>query len=129
MLKSLKTTMIVWSILGILFGLGYIFAPRELGDMLGYAEGPAYIAAFLAALGSCYIAVSVFVIIAARDPLRNILWVKFAILFSALGLVTELYSVIREYVYFSQAAMGIILWAVFLVAFLIFYPWRAVREG
>jgi hypothetical protein len=121
--------MIVWGVIGILFGLAYIFVPYELGSMLGFEKGPDYIPAFLASLGGCFIAVSVFVIAAARDPLQHISWVKFAILFSVLGLVIELYSVIRGYVDFSQAGMGIILYAIFAVAFLVFYPYRAARVG
>ena len=31
MLKALKVTMIVWGILGILFGLAFIFIPQQLG--------------------------------------------------------------------------------------------------
>jgi len=129
MIRALKVTMIVWGVIGILFGLAYIFVPYELGSMLGFEKGPDYIPAFLASLGGCFIAVSVFVIAAARDPLQHISWVKFAILFSVLGLVIELYSVIRGYVDFSQAGMGIILYAIFAVAFLVFYPYRAARVG
>ena len=129
MIRALKVTMIVWGIIGILFGLAYIFAPQELGDMFGYEPGPEYVAAILASFGGCFIAVSVFVIAAAQDPLRHISWVKFAILFSVLGLVTELYSVIRGYVDFGQVGMGIILYAVFAAAFLAFYPYRAARGG
>ena len=129
MIRALKVTMIVWGIIGILFGLAYIFAPTQLGDMLGYEEGPEYVHAMLASLGGCFIAVSVFIILAARDPLQNISWVKFTILFSLLGLVMELYSVIRGYVDFAQAGMGIILYAIFAAAFLVFYPWRRASRS
>jgi len=129
MLKALKVTMIVYGALGILFGLAYIFAPYELGNMFGYAEGPEYVSAFLASLGVCIIAPCVFLIAAARDPLRHILWVKFAILWAILLAVIELYSFIRGYLDFGQAGMGIILHAVFAAAFLVFYPWRAARGG
>ena len=127
MLKALKVTLIVYGILGILYGLAYIFIPRELGEMFGYAtEGaPMYVLAFLASLGVGIIAPSVFLIAAAGDPLRHISWVKFAILWSLLSLVAELYSVIQGFVGFGQAGMGIILHAVFAAAFLAFYPWRA----
>ena len=130
MIKALKVTLIVYGVLGILYGLAYILIPRELGEMFGYAtEGvPIYMLAFLASLGVCIIAPSVFLIAAARDPLRQISWVKFAILWSVLGLLAELYSVIKGYIGFSQAAMGIIIFAVFTVAFLVFYPWRAARS-
>ena len=129
MLKALKVTMIVYGALGILFGLAYIFIPLELGDMFGYEQGPEYVAAFLAVLGVSFIAPCVFLIAAARDPLRHIYWVKFAILFAILMAVIELYSFIRGYLDFSQAGMGIILHAVFAVAFLVLYPWRAARSG
>jgi len=129
MIRALKVTMIVWGIIGILFGLAFIFVPYELGGMLGYEEGPDYVPYFLASLGGCFIAVSVFLIAAARDPLRHIYWVKFAILWSILGVVIGLYSIIRGYVDFGQAGMGVILDAVFAVAFLVFYPWRAVKSS
>ena len=129
MIQALKVTMIVWGIIGILFGLAFIFVPYELGGMLGYEKGPDYVPYFLASLGGCFIAVSVFLIAAARDPLRHIYWVKFAILWSILGVVIGLYSIIRGYVDFGQAGMGIILDAVFAVAFLIFYPWRVVKSS
>ena len=131
MIKALKVTMVVWGVLGILFGLAYILIPKELGEMFGYTTeaAPEYLPAFLVSLGVTIIASSVFVIAAARDPLKHILWVKFAILSSLLSLVGELYSVVREYVSFGQATMGIVLFAVFAAAFLIFYPWRVTKGG
>ena len=130
MLKALKVTMIVWAVLHIVLGLAFIFVPQQLGEMFGYtAEGPEYMLSFLASLGVAMIAPAVFVIVAARDPVKHILWVKFAILCAALNLVIELYSVIQGYVTFGQAAMSIILPAIFTAAFLIFYPWKAVKEG
>jgi hypothetical protein len=128
MIKGLKVAMIVYAAIGILFGLGYIFIPEQLGTMFGYEEGPAYVAAFAATIGVCLISACVFLIIAARDPLRNILWVKYAILFAILSLAAELYSTIRGYIDFSQSGMAIIIHAVFAVAFLALYPWRAARE-
>ncbi len=124
MIKALKVTMIVWGIIGILYGLAYVFIPNQYGDMFGFEKTPEYVLGLIASLGGCFIAVAVFIIAAARDPLRNISWVKFAILFSVLNLVTESYSVIRGYVDFAQAGMGIILYAIFAAAFLVFYPWR-----
>jgi len=129
MIKALKVVLIVYGVMGILFGLAFIFVPYELGDILGFEHGSDYVPYFLAALGGCFIAPSVFIIAAARDPLRHISWVKFAILWSVLCLVTGLYSVIQGYVDFGQAGMGIIIDAVFAAAFLVFYPWRAARSS
>jgi hypothetical protein len=130
MLKALKVTMIVWGVLHILMGLAFIFIPQQLGQMFGYAaEGPEYILSFLASLGVGMLVPGIFVMVAARDPIKHIWWVKFAILTAVLTLVVELYSIIIGYVTFNQASQGIILPAVFIVAFLIFYPWRGPREA
>ena len=130
MIRGLKVALILYGAIGILLGLAFIFVPRELGEMFGYAaEGPEYILSFLASLGVCIIAPSVFLIAAARDPLRHISWVKFAILWAILAAVIDLYSVIQGYIDFGQAAMGIILNAVFAVAFLALYPYRLARSA
>ena len=129
MIRALKVTMIVYGVLGILCGGLYVVIPRQLDVMFGYELGPAYIAAMEVTLGMCFIAACVFLIAAARDPLRHIYWVKYAILFAILMVVADLYSVIQGYVDFGQAVWGIILHAVFAAALLAFYPWRAARGG
>lgn len=129
MIKPLKVTMIVYAVIGIVFGLAYIFVPRQLGAMFGYEEGPASVAAMAAALGVSFVSACIFLIIAARDPLKHILWVKYAIVFAILSFAAELYSLILGHVNFSQAGMGIIIHAVFAAALLAFYPWRAVKGG
>lgn len=124
MLKALKVTMIVWGILGILFGLAFIFIPQQLGDMYGFEHGAVSTLYLLGLLGIAWIAASVFLIAAARDPLRHIYWVKFAILGCLLSLAIAIYSLARGFVNFSQARIDIIMYAVFAAAFLVFYPWR-----
>jgi hypothetical protein len=47
-----------------------------------------------------------------------------AILWCISGVIAGLYAVIRNYVDFSQAGLGIIWDGVVAVALLIFYPWR-----
>ena len=129
MIKALKVTMIVYAVIGILFGLAYIFVPRQLGAMFGYEAGPASVSALAAALGVSFVSACIFLIIAARDPLKHILWVKYAIVFAILMFAAELYSLIIGYIDFSQAGIGIIIHAVFAAALLAFYPWRVAKEG
>ena len=78
----------------------------------------------MASLGGMFIAVSIWFIVAGRDPIRHISLVKLAILVSILGVVIGLYSIFRGTVDFSQAGMGIILDTVFAIAFLALYPYR-----
>ena len=127
MLKALKVTMIVYGVIGILFGLAYIFVPRQLGAMFGHEV--AFVTELAAVFGVSLVAIGIFLIIAARDPIKHILWVKYAIVFAILSLAAELYSFILGYITLGSALTPIILHAVFAVALLAFYPWRAAKGG
>ena len=129
MIRALKVTLIAWGVVHILLGLALIIAPHQTAGMMGFAE-VADAGVYVSGLwGAGLLAASVWLIIAAQDPLRHIAWVKFVILLSLLGLVVQLYSVIQGGIGFSQAVVGIIADTVFAAAFLVFYPYRAARGG
>jgi energy-converting hydrogenase Eha subunit C len=121
--------MIVWAVVGILFGLGFILAPEKLCSGFGFEKAPAYVPYFLAFIGIAYIVSGFFVIIAARDPLKHIMWVQLAIAWSLLDAIAALYFITRGNVNFSQAGMVPIIDIIFVVAFLILYPWRKTPVG
>ena len=102
-----------------------VYGPRQLGEMGGFEKGPAWVLYILALLGICYIAIGAFIIRAARDPLKNIMWVQFAIAVAILIVVVAAYSIIRGFVTFTQEGGPLIINAVFAVVFLALYPWRA----
>ena len=129
MIKPLKVTMIVYAVIGIGFGLAWIFVPRQLTALFGQESVPALAAALAAQLGVSFVSACIFLIIAARDPLKHILWVKFAIVFAILMLAAELSSVIIGHVTLGQAGTTIIIHAIIAAALLAFYPWRAARSG
>jgi hypothetical protein len=129
MKKALKLAMSVYGTGGTLFGLLYLFFPRQAVAMQGSQSDSAYLVATKMALGASLVAVGIFVIIAARDPIRNILWAKFTMVFAGLFLTVALYSGFRLYEDVSQASVGIIIHGVALIALLAFYPWRGERSG
>jgi hypothetical protein len=56
--------------------------------MGGYAKGSGLVTYLLAPLGVCYIPAGFFVIVAAlRDPVKNILWLQFAIAVAVLTVI------------------------------------------
>jgi hypothetical protein len=128
-IRALKIAMIIWAVIAILVGLAYIFFPNQLGEMGGFEKGPAWVVYILALVGICYIATGAFVIRAASDPLKHIMWVQFAIAVALLIVVVAAYSIMRGFVTFSQEGGPLILNAVFAVAFLVLYPWRAAKGG
>ena len=130
MIRGLKIALILYGAISILVGLAFIVVPNQVAaSMIGLEEMPESMLYFMMMGGVMDIAVGVWLIVAGRDPLRHITWVKFAILWCLLAVVAGVYSIIQGVVDFNQVGMMIILDAVFAVAFLALYPWRAARSG
>ena len=129
MMRALKVTMIIWGAIAILAGLSYNIIPVQMAERAGSGQIADYVRWFMAFSGAIFIAAGSWVIVAARDPLRHINWVKFEITKSLLVPAVTVYSIIQGYVHFSQVGPILILFAVFAVAFLALYPWRAARSS
>jgi hypothetical protein len=124
MVKALRLVMIIFGAIGIIVGLSDIFIPDQLAKMYGFSAVADWVRWSSALGGASFIAAGVWVIVAARDPIKHILWVKFVITKSLLFAVVTAYSLIQGYVNFSQVGGMFILFVVFAVLFFIFYPWR-----
>ncbi len=131
MLKALKILIIIWAAIGILWGVGMLFMPQQMGAMMGYAtEGPAYVPYLLASIGASLIVSASFLIAAmTRDLLKNILWVQFAIAGAIISVAVAVYSMLMGFVTFGQAGMAIIIDGAFFIAFLALYPYRTVSRA
>jgi hypothetical protein len=130
-LKALKILIIIWSAIGILFGLGMVFMPEQMGAMQGYAtEGVAsYIPYLLASIGVTMIVSASFIIAGVcRDILRNILWVQFAIAGAIFSVAVAVYSMLMGFVTFQQVMLGIIIDGAFFIAFMALYPWGRTED-
>ena len=124
MTKALRVTMVVYSVLGILFGLSMIFIPDQMAEWFNAPALIDYEKFLTASLGVANIAAAVFIILAARDPIKHISWVKFAIVWALIWVASILYALGRGYVDFSQEGVTLIIHIVFAVLFFIFYPWK-----
>ena len=127
MIKALKVTMTVWGVMAIVFGLIYIINPVQVAERAGSGQLADYVRWFMAFSGAIFIACGSWIIVAARDPLRHINWVRFEITKALLVVAVTAGSIIRGYVNFSQAGPVLILFAVFAVAFIALYPRRELR--
>ena len=121
MIRALKVALVVFGVVMILMGLLLVIFPDKVASM---SEVTGYLRYAIVSLGACLLAAGGFPIAAARDPLRHINWVKFAIVWCILGAAVELYSVGRSDITFGHAAVLIIMHAFFAVVFLALYPWR-----
>ena len=118
MIRALKVALILYGVISILLGLLLVVVPEQSAKMWGFEKITGFGVYVAALCGISFIAPSVYLIVAARDPLRHINWVKFAILWAILAVVAGLCSIIRGAADFSQAGTGIIIDSVFAVAFL-----------
>jgi hypothetical protein len=125
MIRALKVVLIIVGVIEILLGLLLIFMPAQAAS--GVSDISGYLKYMMAALGACLGVFGAFLIIAARDPLRRILWVKYAIVLCILGALGGLYSVMMGAVTFGQVGMQIIMDAVIAALLLALYPYRAAK--
>jgi hypothetical protein len=125
MLMALRVIMIIFGMVGILAGLGDIFLPAQAAKMYGFGEIADYVRWIMALGGASFLAAGIWVIVVSRDPIKHIYWVKFLITKSLFFTAVTAYTIILGYVKFSQVGMLLILFALFSVLFLVFYPWPA----
>ncbi len=123
-MRNLKVALVLFGAIHITQGIVLIIAPDRVAELSGFGELAVYVPYIFAILGATFIAAGVWFITTSFDPLQNITGVKLAILWSALLLIVQLYTVTQGYVTFSQTWTEIALTAVFTIAFLFFYPYR-----
>ena len=73
-------------------------------------------------LGASLVAVGTFVVSAARDPIRHVLWVRFAIVFALLFTAVSVYLGLFVKAEFSEVLDGIVIHGTFAVSLLVLYP-------
>jgi hypothetical protein len=127
MVKALRVFLIAYGALGILTGLAFILVPGQFTQTFGFPAVTDYISVLTSKIGFSYIAVCIFIIIGARNPIKHIVLVKLAIVFALFLLVQAIYTWSMGYLTFNQAAIDIVIHGVFAAAFLIFYPWHAAQ--
>ena len=121
MIRALKVALVVFGVVMILMGLLLVIFPDKVASV---SDVTGYLRYAIVSLGACLLAAGGFPIAAARDPLRHINWVKFAIVWFILAAIAGLYSVVKSDVTFVHAGTLIILHAVFAVVLLALYPYR-----
>ena len=121
MVKALKGTMTAYGAVGLVFGLAYVLFPRQAAELFGVEDVTPYLLSTKTALGASLVAIGIFVIIAARDPIKNSLWVKYSITFAFFFFAVAVYSIVAGYTDFAQSIVGLIIHAAFGILQIVFY--------
>jgi hypothetical protein len=124
-MNNLKASLFLYSGLNVLMGVALLF-PEGTAEFLGIsAPGSGFI---FSLLGAAYIAVAYVFMVAGFNPLLNVTVLRFAVIWSALMLLASVYSILADYVTWGHVWFAVVIHAIFLLAFLVFYPRRRVEE-
>ncbi len=120
---NLKLALIIYGAIHIAQGIILLVVPDRVTEFSGF-EVLVSSEYFLAILGGAFIAAGVLFAIAGLNPIQNINGIKFAILWAGLMLIIPLFALGRDYVDVGHIWFIVVENAIFVAAFLIFYPYR-----
>lgn len=133
---NLRLSMILYGAIQMAEGLVMWVMPGRIYDYIGFQDFPTYmpvatnfVGYILAITGAALIAGGFLFLIGSFNPMNNVNAVRFAILWSALTLAGQIYSIMKEYVTFGAIWWNLVVTALFLLGFLFFYPWPWRRES
>ena len=132
---NLRFSMILYGAIQMAEGIVMWIMPNRIYEYVGFKDisisfdAANFISYILAVSGAALIAGGFLFIIASVNPVKNINAVRFAILWSGLTLAGQIYAIMKEYVTFGNIWWNLVVTALFLVGFLVFYPWPWRRES
>lgn len=133
---NLRLSMILYGAIQMAEGLVMWLMPDRIYGYLGAEDFPTYMVTatnfvnyILVITGAVLIAGGFLFLITSINPFKNVNAVRFAILWSALAVIAQIYAISKDYVTFGAIWVNLILTAIFLVAFIYFFPWPWRRES
>jgi hypothetical protein len=132
---NLRISMILFGAIQMAEGMVMWIGPRYVIDTIGFnniflsAEANGFVSYIMAIAGAALIAGGCLFLLGSFNPMKNVNAVRFAILWSALTLAGQIYAIMKEYVTFGHIWWNLVVTAIFLLAFLIFFPWPWRRES
>jgi hypothetical protein len=132
---NLRLSMILYGAIQMTEGIVMWIMPGRVYEYVGFKDLyissaiTDFVSYLLAVTGAALIAGGFLFIIGGINPARNVNAVRFAILWSALTLVGQGYSIMKDYVTFGNIWWNLVVTALFLLGFIVFFPWPWRRES
>jgi len=126
---ALRYLLLLDAVLLFLLGAALIFMPRQIEAAFGFRDLPQGVHYLVGLWGCVFATMAIGYFAAARDPLRNVVWVQVGIARGAIECVLGLIYVMRGVVSWQQAAFGIIAAAVITLAYIVLYPRKYARPA
>jgi hypothetical protein len=106
----------------ILLGAALIFMPGEVQRVFHFNDRPAAMNYILGLWGCVLASLGLGYLVAAKDPVKHLVWVQVGIVRGALECLLGLVYLTRGLVTFQQAGLGIILAGLISFGYVAFYP-------
>jgi hypothetical protein len=131
---NLRISMILFGAIQVAEGLIMWIAPQYVIDTIGFdiylsTAATGLVSYIMAIAGAALISGGCLFLLGSFNPMKNVNAVRFAILWSALTLAGQIYAIMKDYVTFGHIWWNLIVTAIFLVAFFIFFPWPWRRQS
>lgn len=135
-MRNLRLTMILYGAIQIAEGFVMWLLSSNIPSYLGYdkpflSTDASNIIAYVAVIAGAAFIVGgcLFIMGSFSNPWRNPTPVRLAILWSALMLTGQIYTLTKGYVEFKHTWASLIITLIFLIALIIFYPWPFNRRS
>nr|ALS92255.1 protein of unknown function (DUF3188) [uncultured bacterium] len=120
--------LLLWdALLLFLLGAALILMPREVQRVFQFKDLSPAISYILGLWGCVLATLAVGYFVAARDPVKHILWVQIGIARGVLECIAGIVYLARGITSFQQSGLGIILAGLIALAYIAFYPRQ--RDG
>ena len=128
-LTPLRYLLLVDAVLLFVLGAALILVPRRIEAAFGFRDLPDGVNYMVGLWGCVFVTMAIGYFAAARDPLRNVVWVQVGIARGAIEFVLGVIYVMRGVVSWQQAAFGVIAAAVITLAYIVLYPRQYARPA
>lgn len=118
----LRNLMLLDAVVLFLLGGCLLVAPQFMQALFDFRALPMTVNYMLGLLGCAFVSLAVGYFLAAADPVKNVVWAQVGIVRGACEVALGMYYVGQGLVTFAQAGFGIILAALFTVAYVALCP-------
>jgi hypothetical protein len=121
-LTLLRYLLLLDAVVLFLMGVLLIFVPKQVELAFQFKELPEGVGYIIGLWGSVLVTTSFGYVVAAKNPIRHVVWVQVGIARGVLELVLGLVYLARGIVTFHQAGFGIIIAGLIALSYVALYP-------
>jgi hypothetical protein len=128
MARALKVLLYLYGLIFIVDALFFIFFQNQTSSFLKMDKFNDTTAFFVMQLGVVYLAIGIWLIIAGRNPLKHLHWIKFIFTLLPIGIAAIIYAYVKDYIGLSILGPMTALDVIIVICLAVFYPRSGVKN-